>query len=125
MAAVFHCPLMSVLITRIYSVPQERSNPTFDLRTLGATLSPMGKQVILDLPEGAFSALRVDAEELGRELRLAAAVKWYELGKLSQAKAAEVAGLSRFEFIEALSRFKVSPIQETIEELAEGLARER
>lgn len=45
-----------------------------------------------------------------KEMRIAAAVKWYELGRLSQGKAAEVAGLSRSAFIEALSRFKVSPI---------------
>jgi len=79
----------------------------------------------LELPEGAFSALRAEPAELGRELRLAAAAKWYELGKLSQAKAAELAGLSRYEFIHALARFEVSPIQETVEEIAEGLAREQ
>ena len=78
----------------------------------------------MDLPEGAFSAFRFEPVELGREMRLAAAVKWYELGKLSQAKAAEFAGLSRYEFIHTLARFQVSPIQETVEELAEGLARE-
>lgn len=85
----------------------------------------MSKQVVIELPESAFSALRTEPEELGRELRLAAAVKWYELGKLSQAKAAEIAGLSRSDFIHALARFDVSPIQETAEELAEGLAREK
>ena len=78
----------------------------------------------MDLPESAFSALRTDPAELGCEMRLAAAVKWYELGRLSQSKAAEFAGLSRHEFIHALARFKVSPIQETIQELAQGLARE-
>src|SRR6266540_690801 len=41
--------------------------------------------------------------------RLAAAVKWYELGMISQSKAAEVAGISRQAFLEALARFKVSP----------------
>jgi prolyl-tRNA synthetase len=45
-------------------------------------------------------------------------------GKLSQAKAAELAGLSRYDFIHALARLEVSPLQETAEELTEGLARE-
>ena len=85
----------------------------------------MSKQVVLELPEGSFSALRRDPAELGRELRLVAAVKWYELGTLSQAKAAELAGLSRYEFIHALARFEVSPLQESVEEIAEGLAREQ
>jgi predicted HTH domain antitoxin len=85
----------------------------------------MSRQVVLELPEGAFSALRSEPAELGRELRLVAAVKWYELGTLSQAKAAELAGLSRYEFIHALARFEVSPLQESAEEIAEGLAREQ
>lgn len=85
----------------------------------------MSRQVILDLPESVFSAFRTEAVELARELRLAAAVKWFELGRLSQAKAAEIAGLSRYEFIHELTRFGVSPVQETIKELAEGLAREQ
>ena len=55
---------------------------------------------------------------------MAAAVKWYEVGELSQGKAAEIAGLSRAEFIDALSRFKVSPFQYTAEELEEELAGE-
>jgi predicted HTH domain antitoxin len=56
------------------------------------------------------------------ELRLAAAVKWYELGMISQSKAAELAGVSRQEFLEALDRFKVSPFQVTAEELAREAA---
>lgn len=54
-------------------------------------------------------------------MRVAAAVKWYELGRFSQGRAAEIAGLSRSGFIDALSRYKVSPFQYTAEELAEEL----
>jgi len=65
----------------------------------------------LELPEGVFSALHKNPAEFGREMRLAAAVKWYELAVVSQEKAAEIAGLSRVDFIDALGRFRVSPFQ--------------
>ena len=77
--------------------------------------------VSLEIPTTTFAALGESPDEFVSEMRIAAAVKWYELGKLSQGKAAEVAGLSRSAFIDALSRFKVSPIQITEEELAKEL----
>jgi predicted HTH domain antitoxin len=77
-----------------------------------------------DLPN-IFSRFGADSHTLVTEMRLAAAVKWFELGLISQAKAAELAGLSRQEFINSLGRFQVSPIQMTPEELtAEFLADE-
>jgi len=54
-------------------------------------------------------------------MRIAAAVKRYELGRLSQGKAAEVAGFSRAAFIDALSRFRVSPIQVTLKDFQANL----
>ncbi|MBR8839275.1 MAG: UPF0175 family protein [Stigonema ocellatum SAG 48.90 = DSM 106950] len=84
----------------------------------------MTVQISIELPEGAFSALRISPEIFVQEMRLAAAVKWYEVGIISQSKAAEIAGVSRQKFLEALSRFNVSPFQVTPEELAQELMRE-
>jgi len=84
----------------------------------------MTVRVSVELPDTAFSALRVTPDVFVKEMRLAAAVKWYELEMISQSKAAELAGVSRQEFLEALKRFNVSPFQISPEELAEEFARE-
>ena len=67
--------------------------------------------ISIELPQDAFSALRQEPAAFVREMRLAAAVKWYELERISQAKAAEIAGVSRAEFLAALSRYNVTPFQ--------------
>ena len=79
-------------------------------------------KVTIDLPEDAFTVLRTDPANFVRELRLAAAVKWYEIGKVSQSKTAELSGLSRQGFLGALYRFNVSPFQVTPNELIEEIA---
>ncbi len=76
----------------------------------------------LDIAEGAFSALRKEPSEFAKELRLAAAVKWYEMGIISQEKAAEIAGLTRAEFIFSLGKFGVSPFQYTVEEIKKEIS---
>jgi predicted nuclease of predicted toxin-antitoxin system len=49
------------------------------------------------------------------------AAKWYEMGMVSQEKAAEIAGFSRADFLLALSRFCVTPFQSTADEIMEDL----
>ncbi len=80
------------------------------------------KTISIELPETVFSALRQAPDEFVQEMRIAAAVKWYELGKISQGKASEIAGLSRAEFIKALSRYQVDFMQYTASELEEEMS---
>lgn len=79
-------------------------------------------QLVLEIPDSAFATLRKDPSEFARELRVAAAIKWYELELISQGRAAEIAGLPRADFITALGRYHVSPFQYTAEEILEDLA---
>ena len=43
-------------------------------------------------------------------MRIAAAIKWYELGTVSRLQAAEIAGLSCSEFADAVSRYQSTPL---------------
>ena len=74
-------------------------------------------QITVDIPEGSLASLHKDPESFAREMRIAAAIQWYERRELSQERAAELAGLSRLAFVEALGRFGVSPFQATAAEL--------
>jgi len=81
-------------------------------------------QMTIEMPESAFAVLRKSPEDFASELRLAAAVKWYELRQLSQERAASIAGISRTEFLDALGRFGVSPFQYSDDEIIEEAERE-
>jgi predicted HTH domain antitoxin len=74
-------------------------------------------RMTIEMPEGALAALHKDPQSFAEELRLAAAVKWYELKLVSQGRAAEIAGISRSEFLDALGRFGVSPFQYGADEI--------
>jgi predicted HTH domain antitoxin len=83
----------------------------------------MAEQVTLQFPDGAFSALRRSPAEFADEVKRAAVCKWYELGVISQSKAAELLGVSRARLMELLSAYRVSPVQATQEELRAELER--
>jgi predicted HTH domain antitoxin len=73
--------------------------------------------------EATLVALKLEATTAGAELRLAAAMKLYELGRLSSGAAAELPGLSRVAFLARLSEFGVETFRQTEAELASDLAR--
>ena len=75
------------------------------------------KTISIDIPENAVFSVSASDEDLARGLRLAAAILWYDKGLISQGKGAEIAGLTRVEFIDALGQANVSAIQTSVEEI--------
>ncbi|MFM7409116.1 MAG: UPF0175 family protein, partial [Cuspidothrix sp.] len=65
--------------------------------------------ISLEIPEEVLISLKETPESLSREISILAAVKLFELGKLSSGRAAQLAGMSRVEFLMALGRYQVSP----------------
>ena len=74
-------------------------------------------QITLEYPDDLESAVRTTPEEMNAQIRLMAALKMFELGKMSAGKAAELAGLSRLEFLETCGRYRVSAFNYPLEEL--------
>jgi predicted HTH domain antitoxin len=99
---------------RSHSFPIMRAHGTTTGRMIMAT-------VTVELPDDAFSALRLSPREFAHEMRGAAAIIWYHRGLISQGMAAEIAGLTRADFLDALFRAKVSACQVTIDDLEEEL----
>lgn len=64
-------------------------------------------QVVIDIPEEALSALDLSPEQAGATIRLAAAIKLFELGRLSSGAAAQLADISRVAFLSRLAEYGV------------------
>jgi len=79
------------------------------------------KTISVEVPDNLDAAVAESEADLPRALRLAAAIHWYGQGLISQGKGAEIAGLSRSRFLDALFQAKVPACQVTPEELAEEL----
>ncbi len=93
--------------------------------------------VTIDLPDDVPTSLRrpgfepgpdpegfvATTEEFAQEMRLAAAIFWFSRGRLSQGRAAQVAGLSRLDFLDVLAREKVDVFHVDMDDLREELNR--
>ena len=75
----------------------------------------------VDLPEEALRALGSSPADAAAEVRLAAAMKLHEIGRLSSGAAALLAGVSRVEFLSKLGEYGVPVFQVSAEDLEEDV----
>jgi predicted HTH domain antitoxin len=78
-------------------------------------------RITLDVESSTLGALRLSPDEFVSEMQKAAAVQWYAQGRVSQEKAAELAGLTRMEFLEELHQRGVAACQITASELLDEI----
>jgi predicted HTH domain antitoxin len=75
---------------------------------------------VIDVRETVLLAEKTDEATFAREVRMLAAVKLDELGRLSSGRAAELAGIPRVEFLLALGQYKVFPFEAERTELEQA-----
>lgn len=75
------------------------------------------RQITISVPDDILAAENLDETAFASELSLMAALKLYELGRLSSGRAAERAGISRVEFLAALDRYRVFPLEAELRDL--------
>jgi len=75
------------------------------------------EKIVLEVPEEILISLKETPEEFSKDLLMLAAVKLYQMGKLSSGRAAQLAGIPRVSFLQSLARYGVPIFDLTTEEL--------
>ena len=78
--------------------------------------------ISIELPTDVFSSLRRSPTEFASEMRMAAAIHWYQQATVSMERAAEIAGLSRMAFIAEMARRGIDVFHVDVDDLRRELA---
>lgn len=78
-------------------------------------------ELAISIPDSLFSTLRKAPHEVAREMRIAAAIHWYQQGTISMERAAETAGMDRPQFLAELARRRVDVFVVDEQDLAREL----
>ncbi|MDZ7261897.1 MAG: UPF0175 family protein [candidate division KSB1 bacterium] len=76
----------------------------------------------ISYPRELLLSLKETEQSFIRELKILAAVKLFEMGKLSLGKAAQLADMNKYQFILTLGEHKVSIFETSYEELKKDIA---
>ena len=69
----------------------------------------MDKQIVtIDFPSDILLALNENEQELKKDIKLSFAIRLYRMEKLTIGKAAQIAGMSRYDFETVLSDNEIS-----------------
>jgi predicted HTH domain antitoxin len=75
------------------------------------------RKIVLDVPDEALLALKLSERELSETLLMAAAVKLFEIGRLSSGAAARLANVPRVVFLTRLADYGVNTFELSEEQL--------
>ena len=78
--------------------------------------------IMVEIPDDLEVILKIDKKDIPKAVKLYLAIELYREGKISLGKASEIAGISKEEMMEVLSR-KGIPINYDIDDLKEDIKR--
>jgi predicted HTH domain antitoxin len=80
-------------------------------------MNTMTRQFVMEYPESMPDVLQESKEQFEQEIRLAMALKMFEMKRLSSGQAAQLAGQERVPFLLSLHRYGIPMIDLTDDEL--------
>lgn len=75
------------------------------------------EKVVIEVPDEVLISLKETPSQFSRDIVMLAAVKLYQMGRLSSGRAAQLAGIPRVSFLQSLSRYGIAMFDLTSEEL--------